>query len=103
MSYRCGAIFSSSSSVRTPAMPLPTITSRDFFMAVVLPASSAQGDFGARCRGPRGARDRFHLALLLVQEREDLLAAVVVGLVLRQLDAVARAGQRHVQDLPDAG
>jgi hypothetical protein len=33
MSYRSGATLSISSIVRTPAMPLPTITSFDFFIA----------------------------------------------------------------------
>src|SRR4051812_29637722 len=121
MSYIPGALLSSSSSVRTPAMPLPTRTSfcRGFTRMSMVIAPSGGFAWNGLLRDPIGSscghpfllaepareprRDRFHLALLLVEKGQDFLPAMVVGLVLGQRDAVARARERHVHDLAGGG
>ncbi len=63
MSYRSGAIFSSSSSVRTPAMPLPTITSLCFLASppsiAPRPSFIRSGGFGI------GRRDQYRTFALV--------------------------------------
>jgi hypothetical protein len=92
MSYRSGAIFSSSSSVRMPAMPLPTITS--FIFALGLTRMS----MGFSFMRPPG----LHVRLARVQEVEHRLArAVQVSASSASAMRFARARQVHAQHLAD--
>src|SRR5690606_18625461 len=108
MSYRSGASLSSSSSVRTPAMPLPTITSFSFLsmMSLVLLAGRPSGvgrfDDGGGL-GPRRRLARRRIAVAPVQEIDHRGAAGQVIAIAGQRDAVARPGQGHGQDLADGG
>src|SRR5687767_14629412 len=97
MSYRSGASFKSSSSVRTPAMPLPTITRLSFFIMggafrksskgkrtvrVENRAMSFEVDIGySSQRGPRDVNEDFAGAVNAPpgEESRGLIAAIADG------------------------
>src|SRR3990167_4853942 len=56
MSYRSGATLSNSSMVRTPAMPLPIITSFDFFI-VATPKDETNADVAGPHARKKGGRE----------------------------------------------
>src|SRR4030095_13259612 len=89
MSYASGASFSNSSSVRTPAMPLPTMTRR-LFLAALMSVAFASGHL-------------FDVRLPAIEKLQHFGSIVVILRVLGELDPVARPRQRDSHDSANRG